>query len=205
LICPNEQTGMQQVKAEAHYGQTVILDQCPTCGGIWFDSSELYMPKQGEAERIELINDDALQSYSVIDNENLRCPRDQAKLILFKDPFFPKDLIIARCQLCNGFWLKRGEFLKYQQFRQIRQNSNKPKEILIEDNKSEQQIRQIWEQYKNQDSTELIGKLGKFLSIPVDEATEQPLEPDKLSDKEKMAYNMVLTTLRLILRFFIRI
>ena len=53
MKCPNENAEMQQVKVESHYGQTVILDQCPKCGGIWFDSLELYSVKQGQAEIID--------------------------------------------------------------------------------------------------------------------------------------------------------
>jgi|WetSurMetagenome_2_1015567.scaffolds.fasta_scaffold422502_1 uncharacterized protein len=205
LTCPNENIEMQKIKTEAHYGQTVIIDQCPGCGGIWFDSFELYMPKQGQAGKIESINVGTLKSISVIENSELLCPRDHNKLIRFQDPFFPKDLILARCSTCNGFWLNRGEFLKYQHFRQTRQESSKPKEILIEDNNLDQDIRRVWEENKTKDSTELIGKMGKFLSMPVDQATWQPMEPDKLSEKERNAYNLVMTALTLILRFFIRI
>jgi Zn-finger nucleic acid-binding protein len=205
LICPVDRIEMQPVKADAHYGQTVFLDQCSTCGGIWFDSGELYMPKYGEAEKIERLNVQALQSSALIDYNDLHCPRDQTKLIRFQDPFFPKDLIIARCQICNGFWLGRGEFIKYQEFRQVRQHSNQPKELIIEDSKFEQDMRQILEASKNKDHIEMVGKLGKFLSMPVDQITGLPLEPDKLSDDEKTAYNLVMTALNLIFRFFIRI
>lgn len=203
MICPNEKIEMQQVKTESHYGQTVILDQCSGCGGIWFDSYELYMAKQGQAGKIELLNVDSLQVSSVIENSEIHCPRDRTKLIRFSDPFFPKDLILARCPVCNGFWLNRGEFLKYQQFRQTRQESNKPKEIIIEDNKFERDMIRVFEENKTKDSTELLGKLGSFLSTPVNSVSWQPLEPDKLTDKEKNAFDLIMTALNLILRLFI--
>jgi Zn-finger nucleic acid-binding protein len=196
---------MQTVKAESHYGQTVILDQCPSCGGIWFDSYELYQAKPGQAEKIELLNTDSLQTVSLINNTELHCPRDQVKLIQLIDPFLPKDLILARCPACNGFWLNRGEFLKYQQYRQYRQSLNKPKEIVIEDNKAEQALLQAYEQYKTKDSTELLEKLGNFLSMPINSVTWQPLEPEKLSEKEKNAFDLIMTALSIILRFFTRI
>jgi Zn-finger nucleic acid-binding protein len=205
LICPNEKIEMQQVKAESHYGQTVILDQCPGCGGIWFDSFELYMAKQGQAGKIELLNVDCLQASSLIENSELHCPRDRTTLIRFSDPFLPKDLILARCPACNGFWLNRGEFLKYQQYRQTRQASNKPKEITIEDNKFERDIVRVFEENKTKDSTELLGKLGSFLSMPLNSVNWQPQEREKLSDKEKNALDLIMTALTLILRLFIRI
>jgi Zn-finger nucleic acid-binding protein len=205
MFCPNEKTELQQVKAESCYGQTVILDQCPKCGGIWFDNLELYSPKQGEAEKIELLDVPNLLSTSVIQNNSLLCPRDSTNLVGLNDPFFPKDLVLARCQTCNGFWLNRGEFSKYQQYRQARQALSKPREVLIEDNKIEQDLLKVIQEHKTKDSSEALGKLGRFLSIPVDSVTWQPLEPETLSDKEKSAFNLILTAVSLIFRYFIRI
>jgi len=205
LLCPNENTEMQQVKTESHYGQTVTLDQCPGCGGIWFDSAELYMPKQGEAEKIEQLNFPSLLSSANIQSQSLLCPRDRTPLVQFSDPFFPQDLVLARCQTCNGFWLNRGEFVKYQQFRQARQTPRKPDEIVIDDTECGQELLKILRANQSKDSVEVLGKLGKFLSTPMDSLTWQPLQPEKLSDKEKGAVNLILTALSLILRFFVRI
>ncbi len=205
MLCPNENREMQPVKAESHYGQTVVLDQCPGCGGIWFDSFELYMAKQGQADKIELLDVDSLQSSSAIQKSDLLCPRDQSKLVHFSDPVFPKDLILARCPVCGGFWLNRGEFTKYQHYRQERQEANKPKEILIEDGKFERDVARVWQENQTKDPTEMLGKLGSFLSTPVDTLSWRPLEPEKLSDKEKTAYSLITTALSLILRFFVRI
>lgn len=196
---------MQQVKADSYYGQTVILDQCPQCGGIWFDNFELYMPKQGEAEKIELLNMPNLLTSSDIQNGSLLCPRDRTHLLRFNDPFFPKDLVLARCQVCNGLWLNRGEFRKYQQYRQTRQESNKPREIVVEDNEYERDLLKVLQAHESEGSMEALGKLGRFLSIPMDSFTWRPLEPEKLSDKEKSALDMILTAVSLILRFFVRI
>ena len=205
MLCPNDNAEMRQVKAESHYGQTVILDQCPHCGGIWFDSFELYTPRPGEAEKIELLNVPDLLSSAAIRNGSLLCPRDRIPLIRFSDPFFPKDLILARCEACNGFWLNRGEFTKYQQYRQARQALNKPKEILIEDNPYERDLLKTLQEHKSKDSTEALGKLGRFLSIPMDSVTWRPLEPEKLSDKEKSTIDLILTAMSLILRYFIHL
>ena len=205
MLCPNENTEMQLVKAESYYGQTVILDQCPKCGGIWFDNLELYMPNPGEADKIELLNVPNLLFPSAIQNRSLFCPRDHTRLFRFHDPFLPKDLVLARCQACNGVWLNRGEFIKYQQYRQTRRALNKPNEIVIEDNQNEQDLLKILQEHKSQDFIEALGKLGRFLSIPTDSVTWRPLEPEKLSEKEKSALDMILTAMSLILRFFIRV
>ncbi|MFC1910349.1 zf-TFIIB domain-containing protein [Chloroflexota bacterium] len=202
MICPNENVEMQQVKVESHYGQTVILDQCPKCGGIWFDHFELYSVKQGQAEKIESFNVDTLRTSSQIGNSEFLCPRDSGKLIHFSDPFFPKDIIIASCPVCNGFWLNRGEFIKYQNYRQ---SLKKPRETTDEDKKLGQDIARILAEHKNGDATDALGKLGRFLSTPMDSMTWRPLEPEQLSEKEKNAINLIINALLVILRFFIRI
>ena len=202
MICPNENTEMRQVKVESHYGEWVVLDQCPGCGGIWFDYFELYMVKHGQSDKIELLDADILWTPSAIENSDLVCPRDHAKLVRFIDPFFPKDIIIVRCPACNGFWLNRGEFTKYQKYRQELQQ---PKEVRIADEKLERDIERILAEHKTGDTVDVLGKLGRFLSTPLDSSTLRPLEPDKLSEKEESALNLILNVLTVILRIFIRI
>jgi Zn-finger nucleic acid-binding protein len=202
MICPNDSIELRTVKAESHYGQTVVLDQCPQCGGLWFDGFEMYMVKQGQADKIELLNVDILRTPSSIENSELLCPRDRAELVRFTDAFFPKDIIIARCPACNGFWLNRGEFSKYQNYRQA---LNKPEEITIKDDKLERDIARILDEHKTGDATDVLGKLGSFLSTPLDSVTWRPLEPDKLSEKENNTLDLILNALSLILRVFIRV
>jgi Zn-finger nucleic acid-binding protein len=202
MICPNDSVEMQPVKAESHYGRTVMLDQCPGCGGIWFDRFELYSVKQGQAEKIELLNGDSLRAPSVMGNSDLLCPRDSAKLVHFQDRFFPKDIIIARCPVCSGFWLNRGEFIKYQEYRQSLQQ---PREITAADEKLGREIARILAEHKTGQADDALAKLGKFLSTPMDSTTWQPLEPEKLSEKEKNAIDLIMNALLAVLGFFIRI
>ena len=202
MLCPNENIEMQQVKVESHYGQTVILDQCARCGGIWFDNSELYMAKQGEAAKIELLDANTLRTPTAIENSELLCPRDRVKLVRFIDLLFPKDIIIARCPVCNGFWLNRGEFTKYQNYRE---RLRKPKDVIIEDEKLERDIARILADHRDGDTTDVLEKLGKFLSMPLDTLTWRPLEAEKLSEREKTAFDMIMNAISLFLRLFIRI
>jgi len=202
MNCPNENTEMQQVKVESHYGQTVLLDQCPQCGGIWFDHLELYSVKQGQAERIDLLSTDTLRSSSLIEKSDLLCPRDSVKLEHFTDAYFPEDIILARCPACSGFWLNRGEFIKYQDFRQ---SLKKPREKTKADEKLGQDIERILSAQQTGEVTETMGNLGKFLNTPMDSMTWQPLETDQLSEKEKNNIEMALNILFLLLRFFIHI
>jgi Zn-finger nucleic acid-binding protein len=192
MLCPNENSSMRQVKVDSHYGQTVILDQCPDCGGIWFDTSELYMAKQGQADQIELLDAALLQTPSLIENAERFCPRDQSRLVRFIDPYFPKDIFIERCPLCGGLWLNRGEFTKYQKFRQDKLAKKEIPEIIIAEP-------------QDGDKIEALGKLGKFLSTPLDSTSWSPLEPQKLSEKEGTALNLILNVVSIILRYFVHI
>lgn len=114
MKCPVDNAEMRQVTVESHYGQPLFLDQCRECGGVWFDETELFRARQGEAEKIESFDTGGLWSSTNVQKRDIRCPLDRAKLVLFKDPHFPEDIILARCPLCSGIWLNRGEFTKFQ-------------------------------------------------------------------------------------------
>ena len=109
---------MRQVEIASHYGGPIFVDQCERCGGIWFDESNLFRAKQGEAEKIEALNAEMLRTPSVIENSTLCCPRDRGVMLRFTDKYFPQDIVLVRCPSCHGIWLNRGTFTKYQQFRQ---------------------------------------------------------------------------------------
>src|SRR2546427_740981 len=49
LQCPGCGSSLKEVCAEANYGRDLLLDQCPDCGGIWFDYSGVFYHKRVEA------------------------------------------------------------------------------------------------------------------------------------------------------------
>jgi Zn-finger nucleic acid-binding protein len=200
IICPNENIGMHPVKVESHYGQPFFLDQCPECGGIWFDRSELYLAKQGQAEKIDSLDIENLRTPCEIKNIELFCPVDQVKLTLFNDPYFPKDLIIARCAQCDGLWLNRGEFKKYQNFRQEKRLQKEKDSANI---KFEQDIARILDKPETGSTLIQLGRLGSFLSTPLNSNTWQPTEPNNLTEEEQTALNLIIGALRTILNILI--
>ena len=200
MNCPNDNTEMHQVKILSHYGQSLFLEQCEHCGGIWFDESELYRAKQGEAEKIESLNSEILLTPSQIDSVQLLCPKDGAKLFHFTDNNFPKDIILERCPKCEGFWLNRGEFTKYQK---ARQEFLRPREKTPEDKKLEEDIEIILSEHQTEAGNDVLKRLGKFLSTPLDRNTLLPIEStEKLPEAEK-AVNAALSVLTTLLRLFI--
>jgi Zn-finger nucleic acid-binding protein len=144
MFCPNDRTEMHQVTIVSHYGGSIFVDQCEKCGGIWFDESELFRAKQGEAEKIEVLNTESLRTPSTIENSTLFCPRDQTTMHRFTDKYFPQDIVLVRCPSCHGIWINRGTFTKYQQFRQ----KLMPKKKSSQDERLEKSIAPLIVSYK---------------------------------------------------------
>jgi len=156
---------MHHVKIVAHYGQPIIVDQCQRCGGIWFDEAELFRAKQGEADRIEMLDADMVRAPSVIEESELLCPRDRAVMLQFIDRYFPQDIILVQCQLCRGIWLNRGVFTKYQRFRQGLLQRSQEKSAT---EKRRAEIKKLVQSYESGRTTETLRRLGEFLSTPID-------------------------------------
>lgn len=194
MLCPNDNADMHQVKILSHYGQPLFLDQCEKCGGIWFDKSELYRAKQGEAEKTDLLDVDSLRSPAFLENKVHLCPKDRAKLFRFDDKYFPRGIIVERCPVCSGFWLNRGEFTKFQKARQeLLQKQPAPEDKILQ-----REIEIILSDHAG--SNDVLKRLGNFLSTPVDGNIADIAET---SPKAVNTINTVLNVLGIILRLFL--
>jgi uncharacterized protein len=201
MICPNDHIEMRQVRVESHYGLPVILEQCQSCGGIWFDQFELYSIKSAQAEKIELLDSEILSCPAQVAGSKLVCPRDQNTLIQFSDINFPKEIIVERCPRCNGFWLNRGEFTKYQT---MRQGFQQTKETSPEQEKRfREEIRKILSENREGGYSDVLVKLGRFLSTKVDPLSQRPIESDTMLPGGQRAFDVIMNILTLILRVFV--
>lgn len=106
---------MNEVKAEVKSGYLVILDQCRQCGGMWCDRWELYPVTAAAAERIDPVDQTALQQPTSSADQPLECPRCRARMFRFRDPRLPPDARIERCPNCDGMWLNRGELRRFKE------------------------------------------------------------------------------------------
>jgi Zn-finger nucleic acid-binding protein len=201
MKCPNDNTDMCQAKIEGHYGQPILLEQCKECGGIWFDETELFSARNGEAEKIELFDSKSLWTPTIMVKQTLRCPLDKSELFRFKDRYFLKGIILERCPSCNGIWLNRGDFTKFQQ---SRQELKRPKEKCSEDKKLEEDIKSILASYSGETAGNTLEKLGTFLSTPIDRATLLPLEQSWDQLEQGKTGNSILDALMLVLIALIR-
>lgn len=114
LSCPQCGAAMNEVGAPASVGYSIILDQCPRCGGIWCDRWELYPLTAAAAAQLDPVNQAALAQPTAPRSEPLECPRCRARMRRFLDPSLPQGARIERCPNCDGMWLKRGELRRFK-------------------------------------------------------------------------------------------
>lgn len=148
LKCPDCGNVLNNAYAEANYGRVLLLDQCPFCGGTWFDKWELYFLKDGTIQQAEAAtvspssdepeasDSSALIGHSPPPGLNAmdvaaflaekagrkgsgQCPVCSVELIDFKDPLLPEDASIMRCPRCSGLWLNRGGLKRYMEHRAL--------------------------------------------------------------------------------------
>jgi len=99
---------MRDVSAQARTGYLIALDQCDDCGGIWFDRWELFPLQHAEVARLDPVDADAL-GEPVQRRRPGNCPRCAVALREFRDANLPPDAQVARCFVCEGMWLQRGQ------------------------------------------------------------------------------------------------
>lgn len=200
MKCPGCQTPVKEVKTASHYGVPVILDQCPKCGGIWFDKWEHLSVKQGEAAKIEsTVNTDLLTRETVLEKSTLLCPKDGSVLENFKDPLFPKELIVEHCKNCGGFWFNRGEFKAYQDHRLKKAAEAKDKKY----DKLRDEINALLAAKSNSHKYQVISNLGEFLSSRTTPVSMQTM--GGLHQKEtNPTIEIILSVIRLLLSLFLK-
>ena len=189
-ICPNCKGTLKESYAEASYGRVLLLDQCETCGGIWFDQWELYLLREAEARRLDTINENSLLSSNPhLKGEGL-CPRCKLNLEPFKDPSFPKDSQIMRCNCCNGLWLNRGELSRY---------GNHKEAILSTQKRAAPTYLPVAE---GEERIEAAKRLGSAINLKT--ASEEPPKHG-LMDEEGLKEDVAAIILQILLKLIFRI
>jgi len=117
LKCPACNVQMSHVNTHSHYKIPIELDQCKKCGGVWFDSSELFTSHFEAHKDLHEINSKLLSKGVILKSDKLLCPRDKVQLKRYKDSSFPEELLLESCEVCNGFFFNRVHFANYQKLR----------------------------------------------------------------------------------------
>ena len=105
MLCPKCR---KATLAEMQVGDVrTVVDQCRSCGGIWFDRKEL-----------EAIMDLAARDLAIpptAEETRRTCPRDFEKLLTFRYP--QTEVMIDMCRRCEGLWLDGGELTEIRKIR----------------------------------------------------------------------------------------
>ena len=197
--CPGCEGELKEVYAEAHYGRYLLLDQCKSCGGIWFDRWELYYLEDNEADRLDPVDKERLSAALSFRKGSGLCPMCQITLEPFNDLNIPEDANIERCPECGGLWLNRGELKRYEEHKRDLKNRQEdapfplrhPHPLIQED-----QNRRL-EELKN---------LGKALSTRVN-----PEIPDTITldgpeiDRGELTKDLAWIIIQILLRLFLKV
>ncbi len=147
MNCPNCNTPTEKVYTKTKWGKTIEINQCPSCGGIWFDRWELYDKKKN----IKKINTRKLRDIDSIISTVLSCPKCKTKLDFFQDSNLPNFYQVNRCNECGGIWLNCAQLQKYK--------------IKIE--KKIEKKKKKKDNIKKTKLNDILFKMGDFLSTPI--------------------------------------
>lgn len=205
LKCPDCGSDLREVVAEIQFGIKIRLDQCFVCGGIWFDSLELYPISKGEMERIESVQLGMLQEDKCLGDGIKKCPKCETELEGFRDGNFPKELEVEHCGKCGGIWMNRGEAIEFKKWQEKKKDAvMHPSE---KDKEFQKSLRELLET-SHDDSFETIGKMGKLLSLKIDPISKRPLNSGDYGseeyDKASRTVSAIMGIVYMLLRLFLR-
>lgn len=170
MKCPACDIETTIVQVVSHYGTPVFINQCQNCGGIWFDSDELFRISPKEGDVVDVVDFSKVKALKEITDKPLSCPHDGSTLAVFQDINFPKNLVVENCPLCGGFWFNQGEFKQFEDFREEKiKTSNKDDRMMNPE--LEKQINKLLDMHSSQNEYTALSNLGKALSTPVQTAT----------------------------------
>lgn len=106
----------------------VHLDDCPQCGGIWFDDGELKkIQAMGDELCLQSLEDKAHPNKSVIttEREAKMCPVCNERLVPYKY-MYSSDVLLDECDNCFGVWVQDGELMKMVDYLESEQHAMEP-------------------------------------------------------------------------------
>ncbi len=110
MKCPVCSNQLKQVESI-----TAVVDVCPSCRGIWFDSGELadvakFLSQSDKVtpEKIKLFHRRYVKSIRKLEEKDKLCPRCEKKLQKFNYSY-DSNIILDKCNDCGGIWADSGE------------------------------------------------------------------------------------------------
>lgn len=196
MQCPTCAKNLKPVSVPSKYGQTMVVDQCETCGGIWFDEWELFPIDASSITKIDKLDEKKLTTKTPPQAGLNKCPKCDVQLQLLKDPLIPKKIEMLRCSKCNGFWMNRGEASEYKNYQQRRNQDSQDSKIKQDGNNDIKEILKL-----HGESQDTLRMVGKTLSTNVD---PYGIKPFGQSPEEKRVMNII-GVARIILEILFRL
>lgn len=106
----------------------VQLDDCPQCGGIWFDDGELKkLQAIGDELSLHSLEGQAKPDKDVITSEleAKLCPICNERLTPYRY-MYSSDVLLDECDECYGVWVQDGELEKMAQYLEDEQEKIAP-------------------------------------------------------------------------------
>ena len=107
MNCPRDKIPM----AVLEIGE-VKIDQCPQCGGMWFDQGEFEAAKEQVDPDLNWLDFDIWKHKDQfqVSEHPLTCPQDDSPMVAVA--YDDTGVEIDVCPACRGVWLEQGEFAK---------------------------------------------------------------------------------------------
>lgn len=96
----------------------INLDDCPNCGGIWFDDGELKkLQNLTDPLSIQSLEGKAspLAGAAPPERENKLCPVCNERLTPYRY-MYTSDIELDECDNCFGVWVQEGELAKMEAY-----------------------------------------------------------------------------------------
>ncbi len=108
MNCPKCESDMEEVTF-----QSVTVERCLGCGGIWFDAYEANKLRQLKgADSLDSGDPDVGKQYNKV--EDIQCPKCNVDLIRMVDAS-QGHIHYESCPMCFGVYFDAGEFKDYKE------------------------------------------------------------------------------------------
>jgi Zn-finger nucleic acid-binding protein len=115
MNCPKCLGKLEEIKIGEK--ETVVIDRCFACGGLWFDKDELsrVINKQVLDTVESEVESGTISDYSLLrevglDKKEAMCPRCKGIKMIKRPSQRNKKVTIDYCEKCKGIWLDAGEY-----------------------------------------------------------------------------------------------
>lgn len=130
MKCPKDQHNLKSASLKG-----IQIDECPQCGGIWFDRDELRKAKDKTDDDLrwldfELFDEDA-DKYNPQPSSK-KCPKDQTNMASLE--YMDSKVIIEKCDTCRGIWLDKKEFekiIKYLETKVVSEPASEYRKLVL--------------------------------------------------------------------------